>query len=119
MLIYTGRHAVDLLARTCSCGRFQHDGVPFRAIHRSVRTVPAFRAIYTAPMPLVEIAGLQSRDDMICQAPVFKKARGRPLKLPALLLESREHELLLSMGPYGTFRSAFSAAPAVTKPADL
>ena len=32
-----------------------------------------------------------------------------------LLLGSREHELLLSMGPYRTFWTAYSAAPAVTK----
>ena len=37
------------------------------------------------------------------------------LKLPILLLGSREHELLLSMRPYRTFRTAYSAAPAVTK----
>ena len=29
-------------------------------------------------MPLVEIAGLQPRNDMPCRAPLFKKARGRP-----------------------------------------
>ena len=37
------------------------------------------------------------------------------LKLPVLLLESREQELLLSVGPYRTFRTAYSSAPAVTK----
>ena len=36
-------------------------------------------------------------------------------KLPVLLLESREHVLLLSMGPYRTFRTVYSIAPAVTK----
>ena len=98
-LINTVRYAVDLLARTCSCGRFQHDDVPCGhatavirgyhdpagGLHRSVRdfvahnlTVPAFRATYTAPMPLVEITGLQPRNDMLCRAPLVKKARGRP-----------------------------------------
>ena len=41
-------------------------------------TVPAFRATHAAPMLLVEIAGLQPRDGMLVQAPLFKKARGRP-----------------------------------------
>ena len=88
-----------MLARTCSCGRFQHDDVPCgHAIaviqgyhdpaggpHRSIRdfvaynlTVPAFRATYATPMPPVEIAGLQPRNDMLCRAPLIKKARGRP-----------------------------------------
>ena len=36
------------------------------------------------------------------------------LKSPVILLGSREHELLLSMGPYKTFRTIYTAAPAVT-----
>ena len=87
------------LARTCSCGRFQHGDVPCghaTAIipgyrdptggpRRSVRdfvaynlTVPAFRATYAVPMPPIDIAGLQPRNDMLCRAPLIKKARGRP-----------------------------------------
>ena len=29
-------------------------------------------------MPLVEITGLQPRNDMLCRAPLVKKERGRP-----------------------------------------
>ena len=77
-------------------------------------TVPAFRATYTAPMPLVEIAGLQPRDDMLCRAPLFKKARGRP-QVARFTAGEQRAQVAASMGPYGTFRSAYSAAPAVTK----
>ena len=60
-----------------------HD--PAGGPRRSVRdfvvynlTAPAFRATYAAPMPPVEIAGLQPRNNMLCRAPLIKKARGRP-----------------------------------------
>ena len=53
---------------------------------------------------------------MTCSAELsLSKRHEVVLKLPVLLLESREHVLLLSMGPYRTFRAAYSAAPAVTK----
>ena len=52
---------------------------------------------------------------MTCSAELLSLKRHEVvLKLPALLLRSREHEFLLSMGPYRTFRAAYSA-PAVTK----
>ena len=126
-LISTGRYAAELLALTCSWGRFQH-GVPCGhaiavtkgyhdpagGLHHSVcdfvaynLTVPAFRATYTAPMLLVEIAGLQPRNGMLCRAPLFKKARGRP-QVARLAAGERAHELLLSMGPYGTFRTIYT-----------
>ena len=134
-LINIGRYAVDLLARTCSCGRFQHDDVPCGhtpaviqgyhgpsgGLHRSVRDfvahnlkVTAFRATYTAPVPRVEITGLQPRNDILCRALLVKRHEVA-LKLLVLLLGSREHDLLLSMGPCRTFRTAYSTAPAVTK----
>ena len=60
-----------------------HD--PAGGLHRSARdfvtynlTVPALRATYAVPMPLVEIAGFRPRNDMPYRAPLFKKARGRP-----------------------------------------
>ena len=53
---------------------------------------------------------------MTCSAELLSLKRHEiALKLPVLLPGSREHELLLSMGPYRTFRTAYSAAPAVTK----
>ena len=53
---------------------------------------------------------------MTCPAGLLSlKRREDALKLPVLLLESREHELLLSMGPCKTFQTANSAAPAVIK----
>ena len=53
---------------------------------------------------------------MTCPAELLSlKRREDALKLPALLLESREHELLLSMGPCKTFQTANSAASAVIK----
>ena len=53
---------------------------------------------------------------MTCSAELPSSKRHEVvLKLPVLLLESREHVLLLSMGPYGTFRTVYSIAPAVTK----
>ena len=94
---------------------------PCRRSPRSARdfvaynlTVPALRAIFAAPMPLIEIAGFHPRNDMPYRALLFKR-REDALKLPVLLLESREHELLLSMGPCKTFQTVNSAAPAVIK----
>ena len=53
---------------------------------------------------------------MTCSAELPSSKRNKVvLKLPVLLLESREHVLLLSMGPYWTFRTVYSIAPAVTK----
>ena len=53
---------------------------------------------------------------MTCSAELPSSKRHEVvLKLPVLLLESREHVLLLSMGPYRTFRTVYSTAPAVTK----
>ena len=53
---------------------------------------------------------------MTCPAELLSlKRREDALKLPVLVLENREHELLLSMGPYNTFQTANSAAPAVIK----
>ena len=53
---------------------------------------------------------------MTCSAELPSSKRHEvALKLPVLLLESREHVLLLLMGPYGIFRTVYSIAPAVTK----
>ena len=53
---------------------------------------------------------------MTCSAELPSSKRHEVvLRLPVLLLESREHVLLLSMGPYRTFRTVYSTAPAVTK----
>ena len=104
------RYAVDFLARTCCCSRSQHDHAvsviqgyhdPADGLHRSVRdfvaynlTILAFRATYAAPMPLVEILGLQP-PAMTCSAELLSlESHKGAFKLPVLLLESREHELL-------------------------
>ena len=41
-------------------------------------TLEAFKATYAEPMPPVEAEGLEPQGDNDCQAPLFKKARGRP-----------------------------------------
>ena len=59
-------YAVDLLARTCSCGHAPKY-IPYNL------AVLTLRALYAQSMPPVDITSLQSRSAEDCRAPMLKK----------------------------------------------
>jgi hypothetical protein len=101
---YSGKcYHVDLLRRTCSCGRFQYHHIPcghavaviqqFRppapSPQRNPRdyipynlTVAAMVATYSQSLPPIDVGALQAPpgDPALweCRPPLFRKAKGRP-----------------------------------------
>lgn len=85
---------VDLAAGTCSCRRYQENGVPcghamslIFAIGASVGSyLPAvlsaaqWAATYTTPLVPIDISSLETLADEICEPPVTRVPRGRPKK---------------------------------------
>jgi SWIM zinc finger len=87
-------YLVNTTARTCSCRRYQENGIPcghamtlILAIGASITpylleelSAARWAATYASPLPPIDISGLAILEDEVCEPPVTRVPRGRPKK---------------------------------------
>ena len=87
-------HMVNLRVGTCSCGRYQRNGVPcghaMACLFRQGLSLDTFLpaslsietwiATYEAPLPPIHITGLRPQEEEPCNPPLTRVPRGRPKK---------------------------------------